>query len=356
LDLVRIDPRTAIQLAAFMTPAPASCSPLAFDWVLIGGGLSNSLLALALHERSLGSVALIERDARIGGNHTWSFHATDVPPTMRALVDDLIVHAWDAYDVIFPDHARVLAVAYRTTTSDRVHDRIAESFAAHPESRLFLSSAVCAIEGAHVTLANGTEVSGRIVVDARGPGALRPDRWDGGFQKFLGLEIELAEEHDLARPIVMDAAVDQSDGFRFLYVLPFSTTRLLIEDTHLSQDPALDERRTKRAIASYARASGWQIERIVRSEKGVLPLPRTIARAQRAEAGLIHAGYLGGQFHPSTGYSFPIALRFAELLASSDPSSLSSSVARFHRRLVKAQRFYLLLNRMLLDGFAAPDR
>ena len=37
----------------------------------------------------------------------------------------------------------------------------------------------------------------------------------------------------------MDARVPQEGGFRFMYVLPFTSKRLLIEDTRYSDGPEL---------------------------------------------------------------------------------------------------------------------
>ncbi len=39
----------------------------------------------------------------------------------------------------------------------------------------------------------------------------------------------------------MDACTEQADGFRFLYVLPFTRQHLLVEDTCFSDDPRIDE-------------------------------------------------------------------------------------------------------------------
>ncbi len=53
--------------------------PPAVGHVIVGGGLAGGLVALALANLRRGNdVVLIERDVRLGGNHTWSFHDTDL--------------------------------------------------------------------------------------------------------------------------------------------------------------------------------------------------------------------------------------------------------------------------------------
>ncbi len=78
-----------------------------FDYLLVGGGLQNGLLALALRPRSRPRASLVERGAALGGNHTWSFHDDDLPPDARAWVAPLVAHRWSAHEVAFPAHRRV---------------------------------------------------------------------------------------------------------------------------------------------------------------------------------------------------------------------------------------------------------
>ena len=62
-----------------------------FDYALVGGGLQNALIALALAQRDRPPrVVLVERGQRLGGNHTWCFHQDDVPPAARSFVAELV--------------------------------------------------------------------------------------------------------------------------------------------------------------------------------------------------------------------------------------------------------------------------
>ena len=61
------------------------------DLAIVGGGLAGGLIALAVHVRHPGAdVRLIEASPRLGGNHLWSFFASDVAPADRWLVARLI--------------------------------------------------------------------------------------------------------------------------------------------------------------------------------------------------------------------------------------------------------------------------
>lgn len=324
------------------------------DFALVGGGLQNSLIALALAARQpRARVLLIERDTSIGGNHTWCFHAGDLPEAASDWIDPLIVARWPGYDVAFPGFARSLAAPYACISSDRLAARVAVALGV----RVLLGTTAEQVDAHRVVVRDPAgryaTITARVVIDARGPDRAAPPAC--GWQKFLGRELLLAAPHGLERPIVMDATVPQRGGFRFLYVLPLAPDRLLVEDTCFSDDRRLDGDALRSEINRYAASRGWAPSVVVREESGVLPMPWRLA-APQPSAPLV-AGYAGGWFHPVTGYSFPIAVRLAALVASLPAAALFGpeldALCRAHaRQLAFAQR----LTRMLFRWFSPGDR
>ncbi|MEO6599050.1 MAG: lycopene cyclase family protein, partial [Polyangiaceae bacterium] len=66
-----------------------------FDYLLVGGGLQNALIALAvLRADPAARVGLIERGAALGGNHLWCFHGMDLSEAGQTLVAPLVVQRW----------------------------------------------------------------------------------------------------------------------------------------------------------------------------------------------------------------------------------------------------------------------
>src|SRR5581483_3642624 len=244
------------------------------DIIIVGGGLAGGLAALALLARPRRPrVALVEGAATLGGNHTWSFHAGDLPQAARAWVLPLVAHWWPGQTVMFPDGQRTLETPYASITSHRFAEIVgARMTAAAGDIRL--GDAVVELGPGSVRTASGRVLRAPVVLDARGPareaGAPRRDR---GYQKFLGLEVELdstAVSHG-GRAILMDATVAQHDGFRFVYVLPFGARRLLVEDTYYAAGPtgpAIDRAALRDRIAAYLAARGHRIARVVREEVG----------------------------------------------------------------------------------------
>lgn len=328
-----------------------------FDHLLVGGGLQNGLIAWLLLQRDpAAKVALIEAGDCIGGNHTWSYHATDVPEHVQELVASLAQHVWDEYQVHFPGIIRHVHLGYRTLHSSHLDRLLQLQFSSAPNARLFLSSPVAEVHANRVVLASGTELFGRTVIDARGPVPDASPKARAGYQKFVGLELSLGAPSRTRTPILMDACVPQEDGFRFFYVLPLGPDRVLIEDTRFSEDPTLDQATLAQGILQYARARGYVVDEVLRRESGVLPMPYVSRGAWSLTMPLV-AGYGGGFMHPATGYSFPVALRVALHVAECAPESpLGAGWDQLLRRHRTQYRFATFLNRLLFTAYSPEDR
>ncbi len=326
------------------------------DLLLVGGGLANSLIAWRLRQvRPELSVRILERGQTLGGNHTWSFHSADVTPAQLDWLDPLIEKSWPYYDIAFPDRRRRFHGGYHSISSERLHREISAALG----DAVVLNAQVVNLEPQQVGLADGRQWSAGGVIDARGdPGGAA---LDVRYQKFVGQVVELEAPASLEGPILMDATVEQLDGFRFMYTLPFAPDRLLIEDTRYSDGPALDREPMRAAIGAYARDRGWQIRQVLREEEGVLPVVLGgDLRAYLADAPDVpRAGLRAGLFHYTTGFSLPEAVSLAEDLCRL-PDLSSPALAQFVRArsfsLWRRGRFFRLLNRMLFLAGPPQER
>jgi lycopene beta-cyclase len=319
------------------------------DILLVGGGLSAGLIALALaRHRPDVAVGIVEAGERFGGNHTWSSFETDLSAEGAEVARMLIAHRWADNSLRFPAYERHFAAGYQSATSERLHAALVEAI---PPARRFLGTPVAAVATDHVVLADQRVITAGAVLDARGQ---RPSpHLDLGFQKFVGREVELAAPHGLSGPVIMDATVDQHDGYRFVYTLPFSPTTVLIEDTYYADGPALDRSAIAARIEAYARAQGWTIARVIREEDGVLPIAIDgDIRAHLAQypEGVAPVGMAAALFHPVTGYSFPDAVRlalFVAKLADLSGAAIDRAVRAYATDRWEERGFYRMLNKML---------
>ncbi len=323
--------------------------------LLAGGGLANGLIAYRLAQlRPEVSVKLVESEDSLGGRHTWSFFDTDIG-SAGDWTGVFVAKSWSAYQVRFPKRRRRIASAYRSISSKRFH----EVLTAQLGDRIVLNAQIETLGPDWVRLADGRRLTADLVIDGRGPTA-SPDLILG-YQKFLGQTVRLAADHGLDAPIIMDATVDQADGYRFIYVLPWDARTLLIEDTRYADGPDFSRDELRRGVGDYARAQGWTVEAVLEEEDGVLPVAldgNIMAHWRRAERRTL-SGLRAALFHPTTGYSFPDAVALADAicgLAVIDAPSVERLIRERSIRLWRDRSFFRLLNRMLFRAARPGER
>jgi lycopene beta-cyclase len=339
-----------------MTDSPARPAALDVDVAILGGGLSGGLCALAMAEHAPHlRVALIEQGTRLAGNHTWCCHGSDLTSPAGKPVGrwfgSLAQHQWTQYQVAFPRYSRTVDGDYLCIPAEALEREAAKAMA-RPGTHLLLGERVQRASFREVLLESGKHVQAKLVLDARGT---RTAPRGCGYQKFLGWEIEIdGPAFALGRvPTLMDARVRQLDGYRFLYVLPLSATRFLVEDTYFSRNSALHREAVSDRLHSYLASRGLHAYQILREERGVLPMPWSAENDGTPLASEpVAIGYRAGLFHPATGYSLGLAAQTADRMARAmaAPSSESlhalaaHTVADFHAELAANLRFARALN------------
>jgi len=336
-----------------MTPTPQ------YDYAIVGGGLQGCLLAHAIAKHQPQAAVLLVDRAELCGNHTWSFHETDVPAEARAWLDPLVAHRWPGYRVRFPGLARRVRIPYATITSDRLRERTWALAAGGDAGRgspglVIRTGTACEIlSPTSVRLGGDAEVTCTAVIDCRGRAATRPPG-GAGYQTFIGHEYQTSRRWPASEPTVMDVRGDQAAGFEFLYELPFAADRVLLEYTRFSEEPACDPRRASDLIATRLAEAGVDSPTLIRSEQGCLPMP--YSAPARGEGLSVAGGYAGGWYHAATGYSMPLAIRFASLVAMAGPERLAADLARAAAQDSLRRGFARFLNRLLFCLVKPADR
>ena len=333
-------------------------SPQAADVLLAGAGLANGLIALRLKATrpELRVVAFDQREPGVEDSHTWSFFATDVPAPVRAWLEPMATHRWKDYEVRFPGQRRRLSTAYASLTGAALQEVLEAALG----EDFRLGRTIASVSPDTVELDDGESWRAPLVIDGRG--ARRTAALTLAWQKFLGLELRLEQPHGLERPVIIDAEVEQHDGFRFVYLLPFDATTVLVEDTYYSSGPVLDRAALEGRVLAYVAAQGWRVAEVVRREQGVLPIVLDgDAHAFQAEGvpGVPVVGVRAALFHPVTGYSLPDAAILADLVAGAPQltsAAVLSLVQAQTRRRWRESGFLRALNRMLFLAADPPQR
>ncbi len=322
-----------------------------FDYIIVGGGLQSGLIVLALkHHQSQAKILIVERCNRLGGNHTWSFHPKDVSATADEWLNSVVEYKWPSYQVRLNRFEKEVGLSYASISSQHFSAAIMQSMESGECGVVRTNTEVTQISSNTITTSDGDSYTGRLVLDCRGPSRSSALLYaQCGYQKFWGFEIALKNDWPFAGPIVMDDRVDQADGFRFIYSLPFERRRVLVEDTRFANEPGIDRDECLAHVRTYLTAIGVEDWSIVREEHGVLPMPISseLLPGSGKNTPAISGGYAGGWFHAATGYSFPLAIAVAETIARSTPESAASEIEKLARLHRDRSRFGRFLNRLL---------
>ncbi len=330
-----------------------------WDIAIAGGGLAGGLIALALRQRRPElKVALVERGERLGGNHRWSWFASDLDRPGTALMESFRTVDWDGgYEVRFPSYRRYLRTPYRSLGSGDFDAALQREL---DGEAVFLRREIAALDGAGIDFAGGERLHARAVIDCRG--FVPSPRLAGGWQLFMGRHIRLPRAHGLTRPVIMDANVEQHGAYRFVYVLPLGAYELFVEDTYYADRPVLDRSALSQRLDQYCAGQDWDGD-IIGSETGVLPVltggNHAAYQAETQVPGVALAGVRGLFCHPLTSYSLPQAVRTALLVAENAdlPGDQMAALLAGHSRLHWRQtRFYRRLGRMLFQAARPEER
>lgn len=283
---------------------------MAYDIVIVGGGLSGLALAaeLAQAEFSTLRVLMLEQREHCVRDRTWSYWKT--PHSAAHRYSHLERQQWSQWCV--RQGVRVHRQASPPATKD-AKDAQGACYCTL-DADAFYSAAQRAIsQNAHVALRLGTSV-----------------------QQFAGYEIKT--DRDVFDPASVELMHFQpsTDGLLFFYVLPYGPRNALVESTWISPASLKPDfaAQFQQFIASIAGSAAYEM---VYQEKGALNLGVRPATPNQA----LHVARLGraaGTLRASTGYAFLETLGHAAQIAASLKSYASTGKlnhwvpAEFRRR------------------------
>lgn len=330
-----------------------------YDIIIAGGGGAGLGLACALLESPLRgcSLMIIDRDAKQQNDRTWCFWGGPETP-----FTSIARHAWDRLMVTSDGFEQVYPMEdpahrgwrYWMVSGADYYRHTLQKLQAHPNVHFVLGS-VDSIQSdsrqAQVRV-NGETFTANWVFDSiLRPGDLEvdPRRHHVLKQHFEGWEIETPlPTFDPSRATLFDFRTPQHNDLRFFYVLPFSTTRALVEYTIFSAD-LLKPAEYSSAMRSYLREHfGVTDFNIQHTEHAWIPMT-DYPFQRRAGPRVMNIGTRGGLVKPSTGYAFKRMQQDARAIV----QSLVENGHPFNGRRAPARyRFYdtLLLQILLRQG------
>ncbi len=288
--------------------------PETYDLVILGGGCAGLSLSMALARQDgpCPRTLVIEPRTEYTNDRTWCYwQDRSAPVVWRAQ------HRWQTMRVARASQSVLLdcgSTPYQMLAAQDFYAAAQVAIDRQPNMALQLGTSVIGEPMRSGDLWNirtsAGNVTARSVVDTR-PQQL-PRR--GGatlWQSFYGQEVECREAvFDPLSLDLMDFLAPNARDVPFVYVLPVTPTRALIEVTVFGATP-LAPRALRAALdAAVMQRVGNVGFTLLRSEHGILPMG--LADAPRsADPSYARVGVMAGGARPSTGYAFQRIQRWA---------------------------------------------
>lgn len=283
-----------------------------FDIIIAGAGASGlSLIWRLLESDTLkeSKILLIDQSFEGGQSKTWCFwEDLELPGS------NLIHHSWDHLLVNFETNTyseQIQNYRYRCLRSDDFHNHVFTMLRARQNVTIleaqvhdFKSTG----EHAEIHTSEGIFSAHTIFQSVLKPPGFHDLTVDISLkQHFLGLEIE-TDHNEVFNPniaIFMDFDVSQKDGITFMYLLPFSKKKALVEYTIFSKQ-ILPKDDYKSEIFNYLK-SNYGLEKneylVVREEFGAIPMEDRKYPSRYCK-NVWNIGTVMGLPKPSTGYAY----------------------------------------------------
>ncbi|WMC18857.1 MAG: lycopene beta-cyclase CrtY [Enterobacteriaceae bacterium PSpicST2] len=312
-----------------------------YDIIFIGAGLSNSLIALNLFKKKLKIIIIVSNNNLIS-NHTWSFFDNNIIKNKDNYINKIIYNKWDNYTIKFPNYIKNFKNNYFCIKSNNFFKYFKKIF----KNKILLNTNIIKYNKNFVQLNNGIILNCNLIIDGRGYYPKKNKKI--GLQIFLGQEWVFKKPHNLINPIIMDSTVCQKKSFHFIYIIPFSKYKLLIEDTHYINNNILKINLLRKNIFKYIKGKKWIIKKLIKEEQGIIPI-KLKNNKNKIFKNIILNGLNGNFYHSITGYSLYLFLILSNNILKINNLNYKKILNEFNylsKNIYKNQKQYILLNKV----------
>lgn len=279
-----------------------------FDYVLAGSGAAGLMVAYRMSEDSFfngKSVLLIDRDEKSNDDRTWCFWEKG-----DGEWDHLSSKIWkDIYFGSLSYSAKISLGAYRykMIRSSKFYHYLKNCISKNPSFSILKSEVKNIVQNGNeidVFTTSGDIKCHKLFNSIADLNLLtHQNKYHYLKQHFIGWYIRTEEKaFDPDLPVFMDFNLPQDGNTRFMYVLPITEKKALVEYTLFSES-LLPTEEYESAIRTYLAQKGiikYEIE-----EKEMGDIPMTCYPFEKGNTkNIMYIGSAGGWTKPSTGYTF----------------------------------------------------
>lgn len=276
-----------------------------YDYIIAGGGMAGLSLAYYLCDsRTLREkkILVIDRDAKQSNDHTWCYWEKE-----KSAFEPIVFHRWKTLRFHgtrgFSEPLNAGVYEYKMIRAADFYRFVFDKISANPRVE-FLQTGIEKISGERVETERGIFAAREFVFDSVTLKNYDDPAYTNLFQHFLGWTIETEKEiFDEREMTLFDFRVDQKNECRFIYILPASKKKALIEFTVFSDNilPIEEyENGLKKYLGEILKVENYKI---IETERGIIPMSDE-PHEEFPHPKIIRIGTAGGYVKPSTGYSF----------------------------------------------------
>lgn len=278
-----------------------------FDLVILGGGCAGLSLSMALEAHGVRAprTLVIESRTEYKNDRTWCFWSD-----RYKVLPYKIQHLWQNMRVSNGSQSILLdcgATPYHMLAGADFYTSALACIDRQTNITLQIGTSVDSeprFDGSKWTLnTSAGSISARNVIDTRPPNIVA----SGGstlWQSFYGIEVECEEAvFDDITLDLMNFLEPNPRNVPFVYVLPVSPTRALIELTVFGAQPLGPNSLAQQLNSAVAKLVNGKPFKTLRSEHGILPMGLN-SGVSSSHKSYVRVGVMAGSARPSTGYSF----------------------------------------------------
>lgn len=322
------------------------------DLLILGSGIVPKIIAYRMNELHPElRITLLDKNPNKPVHRAWSFFRTDLRPEQVEWVRPLVSESWEGYDVVFPKLNRTIWNPYYCIGSQDVFPKFEARFK-NSNVHVYPGLEIESLHSQGVSLRGGKTIHARWVLDSRDCED-EITRNAVGYQKITAMTFRLKRLHGLRHPILMDARLDQKDGYRYSLCLPLNERVILLEDICWSESSFLDLSNAESQIQDQILRNWGEVEEVLGRDQRLLAVPDGHEEmVPEMFARVFAVGRAGGFFHSSTGNEFPDAVRLADQLARHPDilAELDAEMTKYSQKHRERNRFFHLFNRMLFKA------
>ena len=302
-----------------------------FDYIICGGGASGLLLSNAFISDKFFNdkkILIIERESKTTNDKTFGFWNDK-----ESVLDEMVFKEWEFAEFKDSNSYNTFLLnpyKYKMIKSNQFYSHIGNKILKASNFK-YLNSNINEIDEINnIVKTDDGEFNSSIIFSSI-YNEVNFKKYPLLKQHFIGWTIETkSESFDDNKITFMDFSVDQKDEIRFMYILPFSKNKALVEYTLFSKEIIADNEYEKE-IKSYLKKNNIQGYTIKEKEKGMIPMTCYPFFENNTDT-YFQIGTAGGWSKPSTGYTIKNSIKKIDVIVESLKQNKPLSKIRFKNR------------------------